>query len=130
MRMTIIIFHGKDSLNLASLVHEVSSLLVAQLVTDLVPLLGFVHYCIKRALDRWFSSISIIMEAILSKRETTLKSEEMTYKQRAHRDSGRDADLVGGDIQDVLLASEEPALISRDKIKAMIVVHNDWPDSL
>jgi hypothetical protein len=132
--------HEPLKLNLAHIVHQGSPLLATPLMTDVVPLLGFLDRPAKRAMDRWFSSFDTVMEAIFRERETELRAKEygrlpesgslevQHHHHGGHEDQSKDAapSLRRGcrDILDVLLAWDDEPPLTREKMKAMMLVRN------
>ena len=110
---------GREGPNLAQLVQEGNFLLGANLIGDSIPLLGFLDYSSKRAMDRWLSSVDAILDALLSNRAAAAKAEA-----EADSDSDDEGDDEGlkspTHILDVFLAAHPP--LSRDRIKAMTLV--------
>ena len=110
---------GRGGPNLAQLVQEGNFLLGANLIGDSIPLLGFLDYSSKRAMDRWLSSVDAILDALLSNRAAAAKAEA-----EADSDSDDEGDDEGlkspTHILDVFLAAHPP--LSRDRIKAMTLV--------
>ena len=98
---------GREGPNLAQLVQEGNFLLGANLIGDSIPLLGFLDYSSKRAMDRWLSSVDAILDALLFNRAADSDLDDEEFKAPTH-------------ILDVFLASHPP--LSRDRIKAMTLV--------
>ena len=98
-------------LSLSSLIHGLTDLLGAPLVSEFLPFLGFLDYKTKAAMRKWKSGFDSFMDGVISERE----KDPVVVKDLAR------------DILDVLLLPENK--LSRGVIKALIMV-SDIPISL
>ena len=91
-------------LSLSSLIHGLTDLLGAPLVSEFLPFLGFLDYKTKAAMRNWNSRFDSFMDHVISERE----KDAVVGKE------------LGRDILDMLLLPENK--LSRGGIKALIMV--------